>query len=362
MTFTALLILEGNLAFANTANFSTMARQTLGRPGQAIIWLAYLTLLYALTAAYMSGGTSLFEAAMTTLGYPNIPASLGALLFTIILGGVVFIGARIVDYLNRGLMFLKAFAFILILFVLMPHINSQFLTSHLSQLPYSWVALPIVMVAFGSHFIIPSIRIYIGDEPKTLRNIILIGSLIPLIVYLVWEAITLGILPLTGTTSFQAIAAKHGSVGDMVIALQSLTDSKLISFGFNFFTDVAITTSFLGVTLSLFDFIGDAFKLNNQYSSGRIIAALITYLPPLAFALFYPKGFVMALGYASISAAVLVLIFPAVMVAVVRCSPRLHSSYRVFSGNIGLIIAALAGILIITLEILNNMQLLPKLM
>ncbi|PMC11863.1 hypothetical protein CJ207_25730, partial [Klebsiella aerogenes] len=34
---------------------------------------------------------------------------------------------------------------------------------------------------------------------------------------------------------------------------------------------------------------------------GRIQSGVITFLPPLAFALFYPRGFVMALGYAGVA-------------------------------------------------------------
>ncbi|XMR53059.1 aromatic amino acid transport family protein [Escherichia coli] len=39
----------------------------------------------------------------------------------------------------------------------------------------------------------------------------------------------------------------------------------------------------------------------------------ITFLPPLAFALFYPRGSVMALGYAGVALAVLALIIPSLL-------------------------------------------------
>ncbi len=48
---------------------------------------------------------------------------------------------------------------------------------------------------------------------------------------------------------------------------------------------------------------------------------MITFLPPLAFALFYPRGFVMALGYAGVALAVLALMLPAMLVMKSR---RLH--------------------------------------
>jgi hypothetical protein len=49
-------------------------------------------------------------------------------------------------------------------------------------------------------------------------------------------------------------------------------------------------------------------------AGGRLQSGMITFLPPLAFALFYPRGFVMALGYAGVALAVLALMLPALLV------------------------------------------------
>lgn len=59
----------------------------------------------------------------------------------------------------------------------------------------------------------------------------------------------------------------------------------------------ALATSFLGVALGLFDYLADLFQRSNT-AAGRLQTGAITFPPPLAFALFYPRGFVMALGYA----------------------------------------------------------------
>lgn len=40
---------------------------------------------------------------------------------------------------------------------------------------------------------------------------------------------------------------------------------------------------------------------------------VVTFLPPLAFALFYPRGFVMATGYAGVATAVLALLIPSML-------------------------------------------------
>ncbi len=63
--------------------------------------------------------------------------------------------------------------------------------------------------------------------------------------------------------------------------------------------------------------MGDSLR-NKQGKINRPLASMVTFLPPLAFALFYPQGFIMALGYAAIALAILAIFLPLVMVVKVR--------------------------------------------
>jgi tyrosine-specific transport protein len=226
-------------------------------------------------------------------------------------------------------------------------------------MPYIWAALPILATSFGFHVLIPSIRAYVGDQPKTLRFIIITGSSLPLLIYLLWEMVSLGVLPQTGPDSFASVAANHGSIGDFVIALQHYLQETRIGIGVNLFTDVAVTTSFLGVTLSLLDFIADAFRFKKTSVSGRSYASLLTFVPPIIFALFYPKGFIMALGYASICVAVILIIMPALMAWKLR---KQHETLRrsLCGNRFILLLTVLLGIAIIALQIASNFGYLAK--
>src|SRR3989338_7821905 len=62
MTLGALYILETNLKFAPGANLISMAKHTLGPTGAIVTWLVNLLLLYALLAAYITGGTQMTQA------------------------------------------------------------------------------------------------------------------------------------------------------------------------------------------------------------------------------------------------------------------------------------------------------------
>src|SRR3990167_6172182 len=101
MTTGALLILEVNMRLPVGSNMVSMAKSTLGISGQFLAWVSYLVLLYALLAAYISGGSDVLS---KLLEYVNVTLLnwQSAVLFTSIFSFVVYAGIKTVDYVNRG--------------------------------------------------------------------------------------------------------------------------------------------------------------------------------------------------------------------------------------------------------------------
>jgi len=331
MLYTAMQILEVNLAFPRTASFSTMAIKTTGPIGAVITWISLCLLLFALTAAYITGGSdllgNLFSHVFSSISPKSFQISHGfcVLIFTVFLGGFVFFGTRPVDYLNRVLMFIKLGAFFVLVFLLLPHVNfhkSGLITSqialsqhfhHSVDIYKLLLAVPILMTSFGFHPVIPSIRYYIGEHPRRLRWIIGVGCTLPLVIYLLWELCTLCVLPSQGSGSLSYLVSQGGSVGEMVTLLENYLNNNWIKFFINLFTDIAITTSFLGVTLGLFDFLLDGLKISKSQYFLKFLVWFLMFLIPALVALFYPSGFVKVLACASVFVAVLLLILPAWM-------------------------------------------------
>lgn len=362
MLFTGLLTLEVTLAFpVYRNNFSTMSRATLGIAGQVTAWIACLALLYSLTAAYVAGDASLLSVGINSVLKIKLPEWIYAILFVLILGGAVFWSARAVDILNRAFISIKGFLFVAALILLMPHVHWHTFARPTGAIKYVWSCAPIFLCAFGFHHIVPSLTNYVGQKPKTLKWVILVGAFIPLIIYILWLVVILGIIPLSGNHSFMMLAKKHGSVGEFMHLLVLIANNRWLAASVDGFSNVAMTTSFLGVTLGLFDFLADAFRRVNT-RTGRAQTALLTFVPPLVFALYYPKGFVIALGYAAIFGAILTVILPALMVYKLRKSSELSSPYRVFGGTFLLLIAIVVGVFVIGLQIANGFNLLPRLL
>ncbi len=360
MTLTGLMVLEVCLALKHGRNnFHSMAKETLGPIGQVVAWIMVLVLLYALTAAYISGDASLLTTLLQGTFGVMVPGWINAMIFTVVFGGVVTWSTRAVDLLNRGLMSFKMIALIITIALLLPRVNVVNLASEPGHARYLWVMAPIFLTSFGFHTSIPSVVTYMRRDVKALRKIILWGAGIPMIVYVLWLLVTLGIIPLYGADdSFQSLALQHGSVGMLVKVIDHLAHSSSVDFGINLFSNIAMTTSFLGVSLGLFDFLADGFKRPNS-RQGRVGTSLMTFLLPLAFAIFYPKGFIAALGFAAFCVAVLEVIMPPLMVYQLRRSDKLHSPYRLIGGHTLLLMVLLVGVVLALTELADRLSLLP---
>ena len=355
MLYTGLLVLEVNLAFPiYRNNFSSMSKMTLGRCGYIVTWISCIALLYALGAAYIAGNSSLLSAGFKLFFHLNVPRQLNALLFTIVFGGVVFWSTQIVDHLNRYLLTLKAISLITAIILLMPHVNIHLLYSQPYHTQSLLGSIPVFLCAFGYHTIIPSLSNYLGRYPKKLKKVIVIGASVPLLFYLLWMFVILTIVPLAGEYGFNAISHNnHASLQGLMYNLYHLVEHKWINVIVNVFSDIAMTTSFLGVTLGLFDFLADHFKrLNTMF--GRLQTAGLTFIPPLLFACFYPNGFIIALRYVAIFVAILEVILPAMMVWFLRRNPdRFQSPYRAWGNNMVLTLVILCGFSLITIQFFN---------
>ncbi|GIU27797.1 tyrosine transporter TyrP [Shewanella schlegeliana] len=351
MTYTALLMIEVHQHAPIDATLHTLAHKLLGRKGQVIASFSMMFLFYALCAAYIAGGGEQMHSKLTSWFGLDLPMQAGAIIFTLLIGAVVAIGTRSVDLINRSLFSLKLIALVVMLFLLLPHVSVE----NLVELPVHQglvlASLPVIFTSFGFHGSIPSVVRYLGKDTKALRWIIVVGSSLPLMVYVLWMLASQGVLTQQELMASQSL---NGFIG----SLSRMLENPMIASAVSIFADLALATSFLGVSLGLFDFIADLLKRSAK-PSHRLQVGLVTFLPPLGFALFYPQGFITALGYAAFALVILAVFLPVAMVAVQRKQLGLEG-YQVKGGNLGLAAATLAGVLIISVQLMQMFNLLPS--
>jgi len=299
MTYTALLICEANLASSDGSSFAGMAKELLPPIGRFGVWVSFLLLLYTILVAYISAAGSAFN---TT--FP--------------------IGQH--------------------------HLTVSFFNSKILL-----VALPVFVTAFSSHLIIPTLRTYLQSDAKVLSRVIIIGSIIPLILYLIWIIGVLGVIPLTGEHSFSQLFAKthDANVGDILSLMKINLHNEVFYSPVSLFSNISVTTSFLGVSLALYHFLIDAFRLKRlNLVRKNILAIFLTFLLPLFIVWFFPNIFIKALGYVGLCCSVLLIIIPFFMIKTLRKRNHVFKIKWV-NNNFFLYLSLILGCLVIIIQLFD---------
>ncbi|KTC97681.1 tyrosine-specific transport protein [Legionella erythra] len=347
MTVGALLILEVNLRLPAGSNMVSMAKSTLGLPGQIIAWITYLFLLYTLLAAYISGGSDVLGGILGRVNL-SMPTWITALIFTGLFSLVVYAGIRAVDYVNRGLMFGKLGIYLLLVVIISPHINFSTLSG--GSIKAITGSLMILVTSFGFASIVPSLRDYFNDDVAALRKVILFGSLIPLTCYIIWDAVIMGVISRDGAEGLIALASNEHTTSGLTDSLSNAVHSQWITGFFGFFTSICMVTAFLGVSIGLFDFLADGLSLKKSGLQGKWTLAL-TFIPPLVVVLVNPGIYLHALAYAGVCCIILLLLLPAIMTWRARSANPNGGIVLVPGGNLLLGTVALTAIFLLTLAI-----------
>ncbi|MDU6150243.1 MAG: aromatic amino acid transport family protein, partial [Haemophilus parainfluenzae] len=176
LTFTALLFVELYQTADSDAGIGTLAAQYFGKAGRIISTAVLIVFLYALIAAYVSGGGSLLMDLLPAMGDKDTMNKIAVLVFTIFFGSFIVIGTHSVDKINRVLFFVMIATFILVLALMLPNIKFDNLMAIPIDNALIISASPVFFTAFGFHGSIPSLNKYLDGNVKSLRIAILVGS------------------------------------------------------------------------------------------------------------------------------------------------------------------------------------------
>ncbi|WP_260260799.1 amino acid permease [Vibrio intestinalis] len=335
-TYSALLLAEACTKAKDNVGMSSIAYLTLGRKGMHFINFLFYLLLVCMLIAYIIGIGDLLHKMLLDLGLELSPSQCYTV-FSLVMGFVVVAGKSYIDKLNRALFIIM----VVMLFVVIASLLSNVQWDYLSQasnftsgdvVQYSAV----IFTSFASMVVIPSLVIYNHEaSAKQIRNMILLGSIIPLVCYLTWLFAIIGNLGTEAVSQFdnisQLIAAFSGQAAMLkpIIAI---------------FSALALVTSFLGVSMALFDQNKDALTENKLVSYG------LTFVLPLVLAKLFANEFVSMLDYAGMVLVFLAIWGPLAMVLKVRNPHFEHlnrdNTYTAGGGNIALVLTFNFGALI----------------
>jgi len=310
MLCTGLLLLEVCTWMPKEANLITMTHRLLGPVGQAICWAVYLFLFFTAMIAHIVGGGSTMRDLINLTFSVQIPDSAAMIVYMLLFSPVVYLGTKSVDRFNLFMMMVVLITYFSFIFLSAGNVT----LAHLSYVNWSqaWPALPVLFIAFTYQLIIPTLMTYMNQNAKKVRLSIILGTSIPLVVYLVWEFLILGIIPVDKLIA--AKAAGHTAV----MPLKELLQNPWIFNVGTIFAFFVLTTSYVALALAFLDFLADGLKVKKE-GFKKIALCLAIFTPPTIIGLIYPGIFITALEYTGgISCALLFGLLPPVMVWVGR--------------------------------------------
>lgn len=339
MLATGLLLLEASLGIEEGGNFLSLSKAYLGPYGQAITGFLFVFLYYFLMIAYFAAGSSLLE----SLFGMQLSSGTNLFIFSSFFFLIVACGPVWIDRVNFVLTLAMGVLYVLLLLTGWMHISFN----QLNQCSFGGLlgAAPVLFSAFGYHNIIPSLVTYLKKDVVALRRAIVLGTCIPLVVYLLWQMYIMGVVPM------EILEEAKRSGAPVTHALKSITSNPWVFILGQGFAFLAIVTSVLGVSFSLVDFLADGLKMAREGIS-RIFLTFLTFFPPFLGALYNPGIFGKALGIAGgIGEGLINGIIPVALVWSLRYLYRKQNDYQVYGGKVALVCLFFFAALVIGIEI-----------
>ncbi|KAK4855404.1 hypothetical protein QYF36_006976 [Acer negundo] len=311
MVLTGLLVAEVNVNTmcelgSGGVSLVSMAKRTLGTVGVQIACWSYIFIHYALLVAYVARSSDILA------NFLGITLWECATLFSLVLGGLCYFGSqRIIGAVNGALVVGIIISFTALVVVASGDLQwNTLLKANFEAVPMS---IPIIALSFVYQNVVPVICTNLEGNLSKVRTAIVLGTAIPLGLFLVWNAVILG--SITG----------HEMGSDQIIdPLQQLRSSSgLVGPIIELFSFLAIATSYIGFVLGLSDFLADLLKLPAGENSPQ--PYLLTLIPPLILSLIDPEIFFKALDFAGTYG---VLMLFGILPAAMCWSDRMYHSFR----------------------------------
>ncbi|MCH9811979.1 amino acid transporter [bacterium] len=349
MTLTAFLYGEAALWMEEeNAHVVSIAKHLLGRWGEWIAVLLYIFIGYASLVAYNSGGSQLIGHLFHGLFGIALSPILGAIVYAAIFGSVFYFGAKVLGAINTLLM-----VGLIISYLMMTSLGvggvSEALVGRSSWVGF-YAVVPLMITSFSFQMIVPSIALYLDKDRKDLKYTLIFGATLALIFYLLWIFVVMGTVPNEGKNGLQE-ALENGQVA--TASLRIYAHRSIIAVLGEWFAFFAITTSYLGIGLGLFDFLADLFGVEKK-GLGKLVLGLLVVLPTLYITMTYPNTFLEALDITGgLGDSILNGIIPVLMIWIGRYVIGYKSEFKLFGGRWMLVLLFLCSCFIITSQIMK---------
>ncbi|MEQ9116016.1 MAG: aromatic amino acid transport family protein [Rickettsiales bacterium] len=305
MTLAAFMLLRAVLTHKDGSDLINVAHKTLGRWWQITIGGSYLLLFYSLLAVYILVGSSWLD--QWTGDYLSLTESQYQMLFTLICAAIIYLGVHFVGSVNQILSAGVIITLCMVIFLGINDMNSENLLSGSFSKIHNTSS--VIVTAFGFAALLPTLATYTKKDRPLLFKSLLIASFIILVFNLCWVTVCFGIL---GKDKLLQIAGSDSEGPEIILAIQNTLNNPAISIASGYFAIFALLSSLVGVSISMYHFLIDSFKLRRTKHC-KINGIVLTYTIPLLALLVKPSSFIAILGFAGIFVSVVLGILPSML-------------------------------------------------
>lgn len=363
MMHSGLLLLEANLNYPVGSSFNTITKDLIGNGWNIFSGITVAFVLYILTYAYISAnGAIISETIAINSGYQVNPRLIG-ILTAVFVACVLWFSSLAASRITSLFLGIKIIAFIVVFGSLFFQVDYSILRdmnestgSNESYFLYVFMAIPVCLASFGFHGNIPSLIICYGKRTDKLIKSVVLGSLLALGIYLFWLYCTMGNIP---RVNFKEIISSGGNVDSLVHSFMGTSQTRVIEIFLLVFSNLAVASSFFGVTLGLFDYLADLFKIDSS-NGGRFKTVLLTFLPPSILYLIFPNGFIYGIGGAGLCATIWAVIVPAILALKAR-KKFPNKTFTVWGGNVIPAVVITFGVVVMLCWFGRTFNILPQL-
>jgi tyrosine-specific transport protein len=287
MTCTGLVIArQPFLAQNRDADLPTFFEVVLGPVGKWVSVAANLVIFYGLLTAYLAGVASVL------VGSLDIAAP----------GWVVLVGyfcvATLLASFGDAVLRKGATVFMTVMWVLfaamvvmvVPHFEGH--GARGADLGFFVSALPILVVAFNFHNVVPTLCRVLEHDRRAITRAIWLGSGVGMAMTLIWTVAAMLSLPMESAGGVDIITAfTHDEPA--TVPLSRLIGSRSFLDISVAFAVVAMTTAYMATGVAMLSFLRD---VSGRLGRNRLVIWLMAFVPPLAVGAIYPDIFIKALN------------------------------------------------------------------
>lgn len=256
------------------------AEKYLGRWGKFLMGMAIIFGTYGALTAYLIGeGATLYS--LFSWGSPLMYS----MLFFLIGFIIVYLGMKATGKAELLLVSLLILVVISIGLFSINKVNTNYYT--IAHWSFAFLPYGVILFAYMGFAAIPEISEELGRERKKMKTAILIGSIIPIILYALFTIIVVG---LVGVENFELLQPNERIA---TIAL-SLYSHPLLSIFANILAALTMFTSFLALSMILLQIYEYDYRIKHRW------ALLFTFSLPLLIAVLNLTSFITILSIVGI--------------------------------------------------------------